>query len=373
MILAIDTSCDETSVSVVEGRKVMSNVIASQVELQKKYGGVYPTEAKRQHEKVIDAVINEAMLKAKTSWNQIETIAVTAGPGLAPALEVGIAKAKDLANKNRKEIVGINHMEGHLLSCLARNSKNRGLYESNLVEIESVEFPVLGLLVSGGHSEIVLVNDIGCYEIIGKTLDDACGECLDKAARMMGLGYPGGAIIEQFAKKGKKGSIKLPIPMRNSGDMNMSFSGLKTAVLYEIRAQEKGTRKIEKGKDTMVKDLQWGKQNLEQQYIYNLCLAVQTAVIVSLLEKLEMAIKKYQPSWIWLGGGVGVNKALRLKLRKLANKYGIKLGLPYSKKLYGDNAAMIGVAASLGSQKKRKWKNQTVERIPRWSLDQGMV
>jgi len=230
-ILAIDTSCDETAVAISQDRRIVSNVIASQINIHKKWGGVVPHLAKRAHQDKIDHVLKQALQRAKTKPQQLQAIAVTFGPGLAPALEIGILKAKDLTKKHQKPLIAINHMEAHLLSSFALNSKNNGPLKS----YSKNHFPILGLLVSGGHTQLVLVKSIGNYQLLGETLDDAAGEALDKLAKMLKLGYPGGPIIEIMAKKGKPDKIPLPVPMQHSKDLNFSFSGLKTAALYTIQ------------------------------------------------------------------------------------------------------------------------------------------
>jgi N6-L-threonylcarbamoyladenine synthase len=330
-ILAIDTSCDETSGAVTVGRRVFSNVVSSQVELHKKYGGVVPNIAKRAHEENIGVVIAEALKRANsidkrdvinhiTTNIPVDAIAVTQGPGLAPALEVGIRKAKELAKKNKKPLIAINHMEGHLLAPFAQNSNEKGS------SFDKKYFPLMGLLVSGGHTQLVLMKDFGNYELLGETLDDACGEAFDKVAKMLGLGYPGGPIIEKISKDGDENSYNLPIPMKGRKDLDFSFSGLKTAVLYLIR-------NIKKNKE------------LGRGEIQNIAASFQKAAVLHLTDKLAQAIEEFRVNGVLLGGGVISNLYIRREIRKIARKYNLSVYVPYNKKLFTDNAVMIGIAA----------------------------
>ena len=318
-ILAIDTSCDETSVAITEDDRVLSNVISSQIEFHKKYGGVVPFLAQKMHKELIGPAVNLALKNARKELNDIDAIAVTVGPGLAPALEVGIDFAKKLiakANPAAAGLVAVNHMEAHLLSSFAKNSKGKGSFIP--------KFPILGLLVSGGHTQLVLMKNFGQYQLLGETLDDAAGEAFDKVAKMLNLGYPGGPIISELAKAGYP-TYKLPIPMQGSKDLNFSFSGLKTACLYRLK-------QIPEKQKTRV-------------FIQNFAASFEIAVAKALGTKLKKAIEKYQPNQIVLGGGVINNLTIRKEIRKIANRYRLKVYLPYTNKLLTDNAAMIGVCA----------------------------
>lgn len=322
LILSIDTSCDDTSAAVTANDQVISNVISSQIELHKKWGGVVPIIAKRAHEERIDAVVNEVIKRAKIeSIKDVDALAVTIGPGLAPALEVGIRYVKKLAEKYNKKIIAVNHMEGHLLSSFVKNKEGKGA---------SVKpnFPLLGLLISGGHTQLVVMHKFGKYELLGETLDDAVGEAFDKVSKMLELGYPGGPILERLAKDGDEKAFKLPIPMRKRTDENYSFSysGIKTALLY------------------LVKELK--EQNkLDKITIQNLAASFQRVVTISLIDKLELAVKKTDQKGILLGGGVISNLYIRNHIRRAMKKHKLPVYIPYSKKLFTDNAAMIGVAA----------------------------
>jgi N6-L-threonylcarbamoyladenine synthase len=334
-ILASDTSCDETSAAVSCGRQILSNVIASQINIHKKWGGVVPHLAKRAHQEKIGPVVNEALKRAKKFVNckpacrtgrlEIENclnaIAVTIGPGLAPALEIGLAQAKQLAEKYHQPLIAINHMEGHLLSSFALNSKGNGPIPTP--EWRSKLFPAIGLLVSGGHTQLILVKNINDYLLLGETLDDAAGEALDKLAKMLQLGYPGGPIVEELAKQGNPDKIPLPVPMQYSQNFNFSFSGLKTAALYRIQKQP----------------------SVSKQFTHDLCASFQQAIAVSLSSKLKKAIETYQPKAVLLGGGVISNLFIRNKPRQTIKLYNIPTHLPYSKRLLTDNAAMIAIAA----------------------------
>jgi len=322
-ILSIDTSCDETSVAVSHGRKILSNVITSQINIHKKWGGVVPHLAKRAHQKKIKPVYKQALQSAKLKISQINAIAITIGPGLAPALEIGLNFAKQLAEKTKKPLITVNHMHGHLLAPFALNSRGNGPFPQpiNPSKASSI-FPMIGLLVSGGHTQLILVKNINNYQLLGETLDDAAGEALDKLAKMLHLGYPGGPIIEEIAKKGHSDKIPLPVPMQHSKNLDFSFSGLKTAALYKIQAAK-----------------------LTKTYTYNMAASFQQAITTSLTTKLTKAIEKYQPKAILLGGGVISNLFIRNKLRQTINLYNIPTYIPYSKKLFTDNAAMICIPA----------------------------
>jgi N6-L-threonylcarbamoyladenine synthase len=353
-ILSIDTSCDETAVAVSRGRRILSNVIASQINIHKKWGGVVPHLAKRAHQQKINFVIKEALQRAKIAQTngrtsrgrserreglstshatmaELSCIAVTIGPGLAPALEVGIATAKSLAKEHKKPLISLNHMQGHLLAPFALNSQGNG----PLKTYSQASFPLLGLLVSGGHTQLVLVKNIGQYQLLGETLDDAAGEALDKLAKMLKLGYPGGPILEEMAKKGQPDKIPLPVPMQHSKDLNFSFSGLKTAALYTIQKQPKITK----------------------QFIYDMAASFQQAIATSLTTKLSRAIETHQPKAVLLGGGVISNLFITNKLRQTIKLYNIKTYLPYSKKLLTDNAAMMCLPAYFKFQNKDFVKN----------------
>lgn len=345
VILSVDTSCDDTSAAVTKNDCVVSNVISSQIELHKKWGGVVPILAKRAHEERIEVVVNEALKRAKLeSAKEVDALAVTIGPGLAPALEVGIRFVKQLAEKYKKPVIAVNHMEGHLLSSFAKNSAGNGL--------RSVEFPLLGLLISGGHTQLVLMHDFGKYELLGETLDDAVGEAYDKVSKMLDLGYPGGPILERLAKDGDERAFKLPIPMRKRTDenYNFSYSGIKTAMMY------------------LVKELK--EQNkLDKQTIQNLAASFQRVVTISLIDKLELTVKKYKPKGVLIGGGVISNLYIRNNIRTAMKRHQLPVYIPYSKKLFTDNAAMIGVAAYYQSLRNDFVKDpQTLDRKPNLSF-----
>ncbi len=338
LILAIDTSCDETAAATTCERRVLTNVIYSQVLLHKRWGGVVPSIAKRVHEERIDFVIKEAV----KDFSKIDYVAVTIGPGLAVALEVGIKKAKELAQKYGKKIISVNHMEGHIYSCFAQNSRGNPKRD--------FRFPYLALLISGGHTELVIFKDHLDFEVIGTTLDDAAGEALDKAAKMLGLGYPGGPVIERLAKEaGNIDYYKFPRPMVRSGDLNFSFSGLKTSFYYFLKKMP------EKEKGERIKEL---------------ASSFQEAVFDTLLIKTEQAIKRTGINSMIVGGGVIANLYLRKKLRQLAKKYQGQVIFPAFKYLTGDNAAMIGVAAYYKAQKRLFVKDiNKLDRIPRLDLN----
>lgn len=322
LILGIDTSCDETSAGITSGDRILSNVVSSQVKLHEIWGGVVPDIARRAHQEKIDHVIKKAFVQAsKIAGNlitleNIDAIAVTYGPGLAIALEVGINKAKELSEKYKKPLIAINHLEGHLLSALAKNS----LGEQGM-DLTEEDFPALGVIISGKHTDLVLVKKIGDYQVVGETLDDAIGEAYDKVGRMLDLGYPAGPVVTEMAKKGNPLKYPLPIPLHKREDtLNFSFSGLKTAVYYLI------TKEI---------------KELSKQDVYDISASFEFSAITHLQEKLALAIKKYHPNTILVGGGVGASVTVRAGIRKTSQNFGLEAYFPHGKKLYMDNGAMI--------------------------------
>jgi len=342
-ILAIDTSCDETSVAVTDGRKVLSNVIYSQVLLHKKWGGVVPSIAKRAHEERINFVVESACHPRGGGdpelLNSIDYIAVTQGPGLAVALEVGIKKAKELAKKYRKKLIAVNHLEGHIYSAFVQNSQGNPKRDFN--------FPYLALIISGGHTEFVIFKNHFEYEIIGQTLDDAAGEALDKAAKLLGLGYPGGPVLERLAKEVRnKDGHNFPRPMLKSKDLNFSFSGLKTSFYYFLKNNPNQTSEVKL-----------------------LASSFQEAVFDTLIKKTEKAIKFTTINQLIVVGGVVANFRLRKLMRDLVKKYNGEVLFPSYKYLTGDNAAMIGIVAGFKAEKSLFVEDVgRLDRIPRMSL-----
>lgn len=340
-ILAIETSCDETAAAVVEGQRVLGNAIYSQILIHRKWGGVVPSLAKKAHEERINTVIEDALKKAQLRIEHVDAIAVTYGPGLAIALEVGINKAKVLAKKYNKKLIAINHMEGHTYANFAQNSLGNPKRDLN--------FPMLALLVSGGHTELVLWTDELKFEVLGETVDDAAGEALDKAAKLLGLGYPGGAVIERLAEKVRfKDSYEFPRPMIKSNDLNFSFSGLKTSFYYFLKKRT---------------------EDDVQKHTKELASSFQEAVFDSILIKLEKAIKQTGVKSVVVGGGVISNQRLRNLLRSLLKSMGGEVIFPPQKYLCTDNAAMIGIAASFRAKHKVFVKDfSKLDRIPRLRL-----
>lgn len=327
VILSIDTSCDETSAAVTIGDRVVSNIVSSQVELHKKWGGVVPIIAKRAHEERIESVVKEALKRASSP--SLDAIAVTQGPGLAPALEVGIRYAKKLSQEYTIPLIAVNHMEGHLLSPFAKNRKGK---TPGGISVEQAPFPLVGLLISGGHTEMVRVNAIGSYQVLGETLDDAIGEAYDKVAKMIDVGYPGGPIIETLAREGNAYAYNFPIPMVGRKDMDFSYSGLKTAVRYTIEdIQKTGT--------------------LTRRVMSDISASFQRVAVSSLVDRLGRAVTVVKPTGVLLGGGVISNIYVRRTIRTFLKKNHIPVYIPSSKKLFTDNAAMIGVAAYFKAQR----------------------
>ncbi len=325
LIIAFDTSCDDTSCAVLRGRKVLSSVVSSQVEIHAQWGGVVPDIARREHEKNIPMVYEEALKKAKIKIEDVDYVAATYGPGLAIDLEIGLAFAKDLAIRYNKPLIPVNHMEGHMFSGLSLNTKGKGLIEGDMKEVEKL-FPALALLISGKHTELVYVEGIGKYKKLGETLDDAVGEAFDKVGRMLNFGYPGGPVVCEFAKKGTRGNITFTVPMKKSGDLNFSYSGLKTAALYKTKElRESG--------------------NPDKVWVYDFCRGFLDTIIDSLTLKLRMALEKNPDvKTLFVGGGVFNSEEILRKMGDLAREY--RLNYVFSKQEYrGDNAAMIGVSA----------------------------
>jgi N6-L-threonylcarbamoyladenine synthase len=310
LTLGIDTSCDDTSASVVaDGKRILSNIVSSQAEIHKKYGGIVPELASRRHIEIILPVVDEALKRAGLTINDINAIAVCHGPGLIGSLLVGCCFAKALSYSKKIPLVAVNHLEGHIFSIFLEELKP--------------EFPFLSLIVSGGHTSLYIVNSFGKYVELGKTRDDAAGEAFDKVSKMLGLGYPGGPIIDKLAKEGNSSAFNFPrayVPE----SFDFSFSGLKTAIKIELE-------KIR-------------QKNKEQPDIFkDIAASFQSAVIDVLVRKTEWAIIKTGIKKVALSGGVAANSLLRERMIEMAKERDVKLFLP-SIHLCTDNAAMIAAA-----------------------------
>ena len=346
LVLGIDTSCDDTSIAVLRGRRVLSTVVSSQLDIHAQYGGVVPDIARREHEKNIPRVFEEALKKAKVKIEDIDYIAVTYGPGLAIDLEVGIIFAKKISTEHNIPVIPVNHMEGHLLSSLLLNSNGKGMLEKDIEDI----FPILGLLMSGKHTELIYSEGVGDYKKIGQTLDDAAGEAFDKVGRILNFGYPGGPVVTEFAKKGERGNIEFTVPMKNSGDLNFSFSGIKTAALYKS------------------KELR-GDGKPEREWVYDFCRGFVDAVYESVAIKLTDAIKLYpNVKYVLVGGGVFNSEEILRRVGSLVREYSLEYLYP-SKEFRVDNGAMIGLVGSLHIDDGLKGKElEVLDRDPRLSL-----
>lgn len=309
-ILAIETSCDETSVAIVEnGTKVLSNIISSQIDLHKKYGGVVPEIASRKHIEKISPVIQEALDKAKITFAQLDAIAVTYAPGLVGALLVGLAAAKGIAFGLNKPLIGVHHIEGHICA--------------NYIENPDFKPPFICMVVSGGHTHLIHVKDYGLYEVIGKTRDDAVGEAFDKVARAIDLGYPGGPKIDELSKKGNSGAIYFPRAYLENDSYDFSFSGIKSAVLNYLNQAK-------------MKDIEINKADIAASF--------QEAVVEVIVNKTIKAAKQYNIDKIALAGGVAANSKLREEMGRACKEENIYFQYP-SHVYCTDNGAMIGCAA----------------------------
>ncbi len=323
-ILGIETSCDETSAAILDARwagpsgalvsgDLRSNVVASQVDLHARYGGVVPELAARRHLERLGAVIDEALERAGTTLDAVEAVAVTCGPGLAGALTVGVAAAKALASAGGRPLIGVNHLEGHIYA--------------NFLERPDLPLPALVLIVSGAHTDLVVMTAHGRYEVLGRTRDDAAGEAFDKAARALGLGYPGGPAIDRAAREGSADRITLPKPFPDETSFDFSFSGLKTAV---VRA---ATR------------LSGGAVQAGQPRVADVAAAFQDALVGVLVAKTIRAARIRGVRAILLAGGVAANSSLRSRMADATARLGIPLYLP-ALSLCTDNAGMIAAAGA---------------------------
>ena len=340
--LGIETSCDETAAAVIRENEngtadVLSNVVSSQINEHKEFGGVVPELAARAHLENIDYIINKSLKDSDITLNEIDGIAATAGPGLIVCLTIGLNIGKSIAAFANKPFIGVNHLEGHALSPGLENK---------------IEFPYLLLLISGGHTQYLIVKDVNNYEQLGTTIDDALGEAFDKTAKMLNLGYPGGPNVEKFSKLGDKNYFKLPEPIINKAGCNLSFAGLKTAVLRESK-----------------------KINEEEQLRYNLAASFQNTINKILYKKTEIAIKDFKDKTqtkkvrLVVAGGVAANISIRENLSSLGKKLNFETIYP-NLKFCGDNAAMIAWAG-IKRFKKKLTNNLNISARSRWPLDEN--
>ena len=318
LVLGIETSCDETAAAVIrDGNQILSSVIFSQVATHKQFGGVVPELASREHLDKIVPVVEEALARANTNPSNIDGFAVTIGPGLVGSLLVGVSYAKAMAFALNKPLVGVNHIEGHIYSVAFENPP--------------VEHPALALIVSGGHTNIFWVPEPGKYKVIARTRDDAAGEAFDKVAKMLGLGYPGGPIIERLAREGDPQTVRFAVPRMGDGLPDFSFSGLKTAVTKYVT--ETGLRPVKNGE-------------LPSQGIKDLAASFQSVVVRALVSTMEKIAEEYYPRTLIVAGGVACNGALRDACRAAAARLDIPVYFP-SPHLSTDNAAMIAAAGTV--------------------------
>lgn len=332
-ILGIESSCDETGIAIYDTKLgLLADTLYSQIELHRQYGGVVPELASRDHLRKIIPLINECLNKAQCTLKDIDAIAYTEGPGLNGALLVGASVANALGFANNLPVIPVHHLEGHLLSPLLAENKPQA--------------PFVALLASGGHSQLIAVHEIGDYELLGDTLDDAAGEAFDKTAKMLGLPYPGGKFIAELAVNGQE-SYPLPRPMLHSGDLAMSFSGLKTAVL------------------TLISKLEQQNIRIEGQVLADIAKSIEEAITDVLIKKSLAALKQTKIKSLVVSGGVSANLTLRQKLDKLAIKHGFKVFYP-PLALCTDNGAMIALAGAnrLANQK----LDYSFSVRPRWDL-----
>ena len=338
--LGIETSCDETAAAVIrendEGTAdILSNVVSSQIEEHKKFGGIVPELAARAHLDNIEYIIDTALKESGTAINEIDGVAATAGPGLIVCLTVGLNIGKSIAAFSNKPLIGVNHLEGHALSP--------GLNEK-------IKFPYLLLLISGGHSQYLIVKDINKYEQLGTTIDDALGEAFDKTAKMLDLGYPGGPNVEKFSKEGDENFYKLPEPIINKAGCNLSFAGLKTAVLRESK-----------------------KINGDVKLKYNLAASFQKTINKILYKKTKIAVEMFKEKTkkenfqLIVAGGVAANKTIRENLTQLSNEMNFEIIYP-DLKFCGDNASMIAWAG-IQRFKKDLIDDLNITAKSRWPLD----
>ncbi len=309
-ILALETSCDETAAAVLDGTRLRANVIASQ-DIHIVYGGVVPELASRAHMQKVSQVVRRALDEAGTTLAEIDAFAVTCGPGLAGSLLVGLSFAKGLALSQRKPLIGINHLEGHLFSAT--------------LEHPHLEPPFLALIVSGGHTLLVLVHDVARYEILGQTIDDAAGEAFDKVAKILGLPYPGGPSVQKAAEQGDPLAESFPVAKIKGRPYDFSFSGLKTAVLYRWRALA---------------------ESAQEQSLADIAASFQHAVIQALVPKISRAVKKHGLGSVVIAGGVARNSALRAAVLEAGQRDGFEAYIPAGE-FCTDNAAMIAQVAAL--------------------------
>ena len=308
-ILAIETSCDETAAAVITGEgRIASSVLCSQHDVHTRYGGVVPELAARRHIETVEVIATEAVRKAGMVWTDVQAVAVTQGPGLAGALLVGVSFGKALAYALRVPLIGVNHLEGHIASAW----------------MDQPDFPVpcVALVVSGGHTHLYLVRSDSTLQLLGKTIDDAAGEAFDKAATILGLGFPGGPAIDRLARTGCATTVKFPRPYLKPGSLDFSFSGLKTALLYHWR--DRG-------------------QPVEQKAVADVAASYQEAIVDVLVEKAFRAVRRHHVHALAVVGGVSANSRLRALLATRTSAAGIRLAMPASA-LCTDNAAMIAAA-----------------------------
>jgi N6-L-threonylcarbamoyladenine synthase len=329
-VLGIETSCDETAAAVVEdGRRALSDVISTQIEIHRRFGGVVPELASRNHIVQVMPVIDQAVAEAGGA-GAIDAVAVTSGPGLVGALLVGVQVAKGLAAAWEKPLIGVNHLEGHLLAAFLGEAPPA--------------FPFLGLVVSGGHTSLYAARGFGDYQLHGATRDDAAGEAFDKGAKLLGLPYPGGVAIDQLARGGDPRAVKFPRAVVRGSDLDFSFSGLKTALLHHVRQ-----RGVPSG-----------------QALSDLCASYQEAIVGALLQKAFRAARRYQLPSLVLAGGVAANSRLRAAALEQAGEHGVAVIVP-PVRLCTDNAAMIAVAGTEALRRGVR-SGPTLNADPGWRL-----
>ncbi len=334
IILGIETSCDETAVAVLKDSNLLSNIVASQTDLHREFGGIVPEVAARAHTEKMIPLLNHALKEAEIELGDIDAIAVTSGPGLIGSLLVGVSTAKVLAYSLNKKIIPINHVEAHLYAAWIETKK-------------PPQFPAIGLVVSGGHTELILMKSHSDYQLLGATLDDAAGEAFDKVAKLLELGYPGGPAISEAAEKGNSKAFDLPRPMIGQDNFDFSFAGLKTAVLYLIRDKFQSS--------SVSKTLRLFSKN-------DLAASFQEAIVDVLIEKSIRAIKKYHPKSFILGGGVAANSELRRELEKRVSSL-TKLYLPPTK-FCTDNGAIVAMNGYFKMRKGKMIDWQKLEADP---------